>query len=204
MVLMLKTDFSSFITPASILYGGTGLGLAIAKRLVEMKAGEIWVDSKENEGSNFHFTCILEAGNQEQDFSPISATGSLVDHPDESSLSLLLVEDNVVIRKFVEELARRKGWKVTIAENGKEAVDTFRRMKFDAIVMDVQMPVMNGYIATEIIRQMEKATGRRTPIIALTAYALKGDNEKCLEAGMDDYLSAGIDNFLDLRGIRYY
>ena len=120
---------------------------------------------------------------------PISAAGKLVDYPKENSLSLLLVEDNVVIRKFVEELAREKGWMVTVSENGKDAVDTFRRMKFDAIVMDVQMPVMNGYIATGIIRQMEKEIGRRTPIIALTAYALKGDNKKCLEAGMDDYLS---------------
>ena len=186
---LLFQSFSQVGSSITSQYGGTGLGLAIAKRLVEMMAGEIWVESKEGEGSNFHFTCILEVGDTVYNSTPISAAGKLVDFSKESSLSLLLVEDNVVIRKFVEELAREKGWMVTVSENGKDAVDTFQRMKFDAIVMDVQMPVMNGYIATGIIRQMEKEIGRRTPIIALTAYALKGDNKKCLEAGMDDYLS---------------
>ena len=186
---LLFQSFSQVGSSITSQYGGTGLGLAIAKRLVEMMAGEIWVESKEGEGSDFHFTCILEVGDTVCNSTPISAAGKLVDYSKENSLSLLLVEDNVVIRKFVEELAREKGWMVTVSENGKDAVDTFRRMKFDAIVMDVQMPVMNGYIATGIIRQMEKEIGRRTPIIALTAYALKGDNKKCLEAGMDDYLS---------------
>lgn len=95
-----------------------------------------------------------------------------------------------MIRQFIEELAKKKGWQVTVSKNGKEAVNSFRQTKFDGILMDIQMPVMDGFMATEIIRQMEKESGgRRTPIIAMTAYALKGDKEKCLEAGMDDYLT---------------
>jgi len=184
---LLFKSFSQVGGSTTSQYGGTGLGLAIAKRLVEMMAGEIWVESEKCQGSNFHFTCILEMSDTEHDSTPILATRELVDYT--SPLSILLVEDNAVIRRFVEELAREKGWQVTTSENGRDAVDAFRPMKFDVIVMDVQMPVMNGYIAAGIIRQMEKGTGRRTPIIALTAYALKGDNEKCLEAGMDDYLS---------------
>ncbi|TGE39055.1 hybrid sensor histidine kinase/response regulator [Desulfosporosinus fructosivorans] len=170
-------------------YGGTGLGLAICKRLVEMMSGEIWVDSIEGEGSNFHFTCILDRQDCE-DGSALEPVAKPLDYSKETSQSLLLVEDNAVIRRFVEELAKKKGWQVTVSENGKEAVNCIRQRKFDGILMDIQMPVMDGFMTTEIIRQMEKDTGcRRTPIIAMTAYALKGDKEKCLEAGMDDYLT---------------
>lgn len=170
-------------------YGGTGLGLAISKRLVEMMSGEIWVDSIEGEGSNFHFTCILEKRNCKDD-SALRPVAKLLDFSKETPRSLLLVEDNAVVRRFVEELAKKKGWQVTVSENGKEAVDCFRQRKFDGILMDIQMPVMDGFMATEIIRRVEKDSGsRRTPIIAMTAYALKGDKEKCLEAGMDDYLT---------------
>ncbi|HZK84175.1 MAG TPA: response regulator [Desulfosporosinus sp.] len=183
--------FNSFIQVGSLSTDqyGAGLGLAIAKRLVQMMSGKIWVDSIEGEGSNFHFTCILENGDSE-DCSPLGPVTKHVDYSKEASPSLLLVEDNAVIRQFVEALARRKGWQVTVSENGKEAVESFQQGKFDGILMDIQMPVMDGFKATQIIRQMEKDAGSgRTPIIAMTAHALKGDKGKCLEAGMDDYLT---------------
>jgi len=94
---------------------------------------------------------------------------------------------------IVEQFAKRKGWKVTAVENGKEAVEAFQRMSFDAILMDVQMPVMDGYTARGIIRQIETLTNRHTPIIAVTANVLKEDREKCLEAGMDDSISKPVE-----------
>jgi len=108
-------------------------------------------------------------------------------------LRLLLVEDDAVSRMVIEKFAKGKGWKVTVAENGKEAVDAFREMNFDVILMDVQMPIMNGYTATGIIRQIEMLTNTHTNIIAMTAYALSGDREKCIDAGMDDYISKPVD-----------
>jgi len=186
---LLFNSFSQVGSLSTGQYGGTGLGLAISKRLVEMMSGQIWVESIEGKGSNFHFNCILERGGRESG-SPPGLAAQRVDFREEATQSLLVVEDNSVIRQFVEELAKKKGWQVTVSENGKEAVDVFRQRTFDGILMDVQMPVMDGLMATEIIRQMEKDTGRRrTPIIAMTAYALKGDKEKCLGVGMDDYLT---------------
>jgi len=172
---------------------GTGLGLAISKRLVEMMSGKIWAESIKGEGSNFHFTCILERRNCKDVSSP-EPVAKLVESSNKTFHSLLIVEDNEVIRQFIGVLARKKGWQVTVSENGKEAVDSFQQKKFDGILMDVQMPVMDGFTAIEIIRRIEKESGsRRTPVIAMTAYALKGDKEKCLEAGMDDYLTKPLD-----------
>lgn len=122
----------------------------------------------------------------DEDCSLSRPVAKLVDLGKGTSQNLLLVEDNAVIRQFIEVLARKRGWQLTVSTNGKEAVDSFRQRRFDGILMDVQMPVMDGFRATEIIRQTEKDAGSgRTPIIAMTAHALKGDKEKCLEAGMD-------------------
>ena len=196
-----KTDvlfksFSQVDNSNTRKYGGTGLGLTISKSLVELMAGEIWVESREGEGSSFYFTCILEMAGVEKGPTEPSEEKQ-VEYQKENELRLLLTEDDAVSRMVVEQFARRKGWKVTLAENGKEAVDMFQRMSFDAILMDVQMPVIDGYSATGIIRQKETLINRRTPIIGMTAYALKGDKGKCLEAGMDDYISkpVNIDEF---------
>jgi two-component system, sensor histidine kinase len=188
-IKLLFNDFIQVGSFASSQYNGTGLGLAITKRLVGMMSGEIWVDSLENEGSNFYFTCALEKGAGEAS-TALKPVAELVNVGKGTSHSLLLVEDIAVIRKFVGELAKKKGWQVTVSENGKQAVECFRKSEFDGILMDVQMPIMDGFTATGIIRQMEiEKRHARTPIIATTAHALKGDKEKCLEAGMDDYLS---------------
>ena len=94
---------------------------------------------------------------------------------------------------IIEELALRKGWQAILAEDGKAAIDAFQTQDFDVILMDCQMPVLDGYKATGVIRTLERQRGKHTPIIAMTANALKGDREKCLESGMDDYLSKPID-----------
>jgi CheY-like chemotaxis protein/HPt (histidine-containing phosphotransfer) domain-containing protein len=107
-------------------------------------------------------------------------------HP---SLRILIAEDNAVNQKFLQRLLERLGHLTAVAGDGAQAVDLFRTGNFDLIFMDVQMPEMDGYAATAAIRNLEQGTGKHTPIVAMTAHALKGDREKCLAAGMDDYLS---------------
>jgi CheY-like chemotaxis protein len=167
-------------------YGGTGLGLAIAARLVEMAGGRLWVESQEGAGSAFHFTMpfplaeLLEQPDPGFHESP---------RPAGAPLSVLLVEDDAVSQAFVSALLTQQGHSVLPAASGLEALELFERGSFDLALMDVQMPGMDGLQATAEIRKIESAIGGHIPIVALTAYAMKGDRERCLEAGMDDYLS---------------
>jgi CheY-like chemotaxis protein len=191
----MKTIFNSFHQADNSTtreYGGTGLGLSICKGLVENMKGEIWAESKEGQGSSFYFTCVLEKS-EEKDNTSVSEVFNVEPHTKEDVLRLLIVEDDIISRVVMEHFARRKGWNVILAENGKEAVDACQEYTFDGVLMDVQMPILDGYKATGVIRQLESQKGTHTPIIAMTAYALKGDREKCLESGMDDYLSKPID-----------
>jgi CheY-like chemotaxis protein len=114
-------------------------------------------------------------------------------HSRYSRLSLLLAEDDPISRMIIEKYSALRGWNVTVAQNGKEAIDMFRSTFFNAILMDMQMPVINGINATGIIRMLEKPVHQHTPIIAITAHVLKGDREACLNAGMDDYLPKPVD-----------
>jgi signal transduction histidine kinase/CheY-like chemotaxis protein len=172
------------------LYGGSGLGLSICKGLVEKMGGQIWVESLEGEGSSFCFTCRLEENTleDEKNQGPLQK-----EMKDQKAINMLLVEDDLAGRTIIKRIAERNSWQVTFAENGEQAVMIFKQKEFDLVLMDIQMPVMNGYRATEIIRTFENTRATRTPIIALTAYSLQGDREKCLEAGMDDYLSKPLD-----------
>lgn len=111
----------------------------------------------------------------------------------QKKLKLLIVEDDAISRMVLEKLATAKGWQFISAENGKLGITAYEEQYFDAIVMDARMPVLDGYAATGAIRILESQKGTHIPIVAMTAYAMKGDEEKCLAAGMDDYLSKPID-----------
>lgn len=185
--------FTQVDSSASRKYGGAGLGLAICRKLVDLMGGKLWVASKVGIGSAFHFTLRLPIGAAER--RKIDTRPKEVIPPRAEGMSLrrvLLVEDNEVTQKLVVAVLGRIGIAVEIAENGQEAVDRLLGLKenpFDLVLMDIQMPVMNGFEATRIIRESEIPGAKRLPIIALTAHALHGDDVKCRRAGMDGYLS---------------
>jgi CheY-like chemotaxis protein len=179
--------------------GGIGLGLSIVKDLVTALSGEIQVESTLGVGSVFRVTLPVElvergAASASAPYLPSSATPSdpLLAGPDGSEFAgrrLLLVDDNELNAMLASRLLRTLGFEVTIAENGAVALDAFARGRFDIVLMDCQMPVLDGYAATRHIRELEARTAaRHTPVIAITANTLTGDREKCLAAGMDDYL----------------
>jgi CheY-like chemotaxis protein len=120
---------------------------------------------------------------------PISTIAAAREPEQSSGARVLLVEDNLTNQKLALRLLAKKGYSVVVAGDGLKATEEFRRQQFDLVLMDIQMPHMGGYEATGVIRELERGTGGRTPIIALTAHAMKGDHELCLQAGMDDYIA---------------
>ena len=154
--------------------------------------GEIWVESKEDNGCTFCFTCVLEES-EDVEVDRKNASQDVGNSGEEKSLKLLIVEDDAIIRMVMEKFASQKGWKVILAVDGKAAIDAYQKEEFDVIMMDCQMPVLDGFKTTGAIRQLESQRGTHTPIIAMTANALKGDMETCLNAGMDDYLTKPVD-----------
>ncbi|WP_300449606.1 PAS domain-containing protein [Accumulibacter sp.] len=163
-------------------YGGTGLGLAICSRLVELMHGTIAVESQAGQGSVFRFTARVGRSDELLPDEPAAAsmTGELV-----AGMRVLLAEDNPTNQKFALAVLGKAGCQVTLAQDGNAAVAAARSETFDAILMDVQMPNMDGFAATRAIRDL----GLATPIIGLTSHAMKGFREECLAIGMDDYLS---------------
>jgi signal transduction histidine kinase/CheY-like chemotaxis protein len=171
-------------------YGGTGLGLTITRRLVDLMGGELTVQSEQGQGSTFSFSLPLLLATQPARASELPV-GSL---PHGLALSVLLVEDNRVNQMLATRLLEKWGHRVRLAENGQQALDAIvGGARFDLVLMDMQMPVMDGMEATRFIRAHEaEAGGPRLPIVAMTANAMQGDRERCIEAGMDDYLSKPI------------
>ena len=170
-------------------FGGTGLGLSISKSLVEKMGGRVWVESEVGKGSTFSFAIRLPLTKElASDFeAPVALAPAAC-----AKLRILLVEDNSANQKLATYILQDRGHFVEIAGDGEEAVYLTEQNCYDVILMDVQMPGMNGLEATAAIRNREDGSNR-TPIIAMTAHAMKGDREQCLAAGMDGYLSKPID-----------
>jgi len=172
-------------------YGGTGLGLAISSKLVEMMHGRIWIESpwldeesgRTITGSAFHFTAQFALGKAPVQDQPAVAG------PAPENLRVLLAEDNAVNRTLAVRVLERRGHTVLVAENGCEVLAILAQERVDVILMDIQMPEMDGFQATAAIREMEKTSGGHLPIVALTANAMRGDGERCLSQGMDAYLA---------------
>ena len=187
-------------------HGGSGLGLAIDKELAQLMGGSVGVESRLGEGSVFWVELVLQKlARAEGPSEP--ATG-----PDRSvSARVLLAEDDAVNQMVVEEMLKKLGCVVDVVGDGDAARDAAAGIRYDLIFMDCHMPVMDGYEATRLIREDGRTRGSHTPIVALTADALEGDRERCLESGMDDYmtkpvsiarLAAVLERWMGLRAVR--
>jgi signal transduction histidine kinase/CheY-like chemotaxis protein len=166
-------------------FGGTGLGLTICTRLASLMGGRIWAESSPGEGSAFHFTAMFQ----------VAASAVEPEEPADSpaaesrGLRILVAEDNVINQKLVCKLLENRGHVVAVARNGREALEAIQSADFDLVLMDVQMPEVDGIEATRRIRLWEGSAGHRTMIAAMTAHAMVEDRERCLDAGMDSYVT---------------
>jgi signal transduction histidine kinase/ActR/RegA family two-component response regulator len=170
-------------------FGGAGLGLAITSKLIGLMDGRIWIESLEGEGSTFFFTIPMACAAE-------PATAAAGESPRvrmaQQPLSILVAEDNPMNQRLIQRLLEKRGHRVTIAATGVAALDAWQNQPWDLVLMDVQMPDMDGLEAARRIRALEKSGATHVPMVAMTACAMKGDREKCLAAGLDSYISKPI------------
>ncbi|MEW6569700.1 MAG: ATP-binding protein [Nitrospirota bacterium] len=183
-------------------YGGTGLGLSICKQLSKLMDGDVWAESEPGKGSIFHFTSWfrkVEDCKEEKAEEPVTLA---TQQEDRYPAHILLVEDNPINQNLLRIMLMKHGCHVEVASNGREGLKKYTQdpNKYDLIFMDCQMPEMDGFEATRLMRNEEITIGRHTPIIAVTAHAMKEDRDKCIAAGMDDYMAKPIkkEKVLDL------
>jgi signal transduction histidine kinase/CheY-like chemotaxis protein/HPt (histidine-containing phosphotransfer) domain-containing protein len=195
---VLFQKFTQVDTSTTRKYGGSGLGLAISKQLAELMGGDIGVHSQEGKGSEFWFTVRLEKPAPGESISPAGAPAQArrptpdrdLKDPRWKDFRILLAEDNITNQQVALGMLSKLGICTDVVSNGREAVTALLKIPYDLVLMDVQMPEMDGFEATRAIRSGEAETlNRAIPIVAMTAHAMRGDREECLHAGMNDYIA---------------
>jgi signal transduction histidine kinase/CheY-like chemotaxis protein len=192
----LGSIFQSFVQASSSTtrtYGGTGLGLTITKKLIELQNGRLWVRSTVNKGTIFNFKLRYKiAANEKRDEEKIHALEKKSNDiilNELKGIDVLLVEDHPINQMLATRVLKDWGFNVTLAENGLIALDIISKNDFNLVLMDINMPEMDGYMTTKEIRSGKYTQNSEIPIIAMTASAFIGDNQKCFKAGMNDYIS---------------
>ena len=188
----LASIFDSFTQAESSTarhYGGTGLGLAICRELTGLMGGRLWVESEVGQGSTFHFTLRVKIASDGTIVTePVTAPADLASPP-QRTLHILVADDNPANRMLATRILEKRGHSITQATNGREVLEACDAERFDIALLDIQMPDLDGFACTRQIRRAERSSKQHLPIIAVTAYAMKGDRDRCLAAGMDNYIS---------------